>query len=94
MNELEKIQYDIENLSIYSVIMGFNADPSSMKNQIAAVANVSQEYGRPLEKGLVDKDDPDRGLAVYQQKLKEAGIDEIIAEYQRQIDEWAAENTK
>lgn len=42
---------------------------------MANVANVAAEYGDPLEKGLVDPDDPERGLEMFRQKLKEAGIE-------------------
>lgn len=80
----------IETNSVLSPLMGFNADTEPVKTQLANVANVCAEYGDPLEKGLVDPDDPNAGLEVFRQQLKSAGIDEIIAEYQRQIDEWKA----
>jgi len=78
--------------AVYSPILGFIPDPTPVKAEIAAVSSVAQEYGEPLEKGLVDPNDPMRGLAVFQQKLKEAGIDKIVAEFQKQVDEWAAQN--
>ena len=36
--------------------------------------------------------DPETELPKFQQSLKDAGIDEIIAEKQKQLDAWAAEN--
>ena len=50
--------------------MGFVADPEPVKNQLAAISTVCQEYAEPLERGLVDPNDPDKGLAAFQQKLK------------------------
>jgi len=91
---LSRVQDDIKDLSVYSPIMGFTPDPAPVKSQIAAVANMAQEYGEPLEKGLVDPNDGSKGLAVFQKKLKDAGIDDIVAEYQKQIDQWASENKK
>ena len=78
--------------AVMSPIMGFNVDTEPVKTQIANVANVCAEYGDPLEKGLVDPDDPVSGLEVFRQKLKDAGIDDIIAEFQTQIDNWKASN--
>ncbi|WP_077532200.1 ABC transporter substrate-binding protein [Massiliimalia massiliensis] len=80
--------------AVYSELMGFVADPEPVKNQLAAISTVCQEYAEPLERGLVDPNDPDKGLAAFQQKLKEAGIDEVVAEFQSQIDAWASENGK
>jgi putative aldouronate transport system substrate-binding protein len=91
---LGKVQNDIKNDSIKSVIMGFSPDPSSLKTEIANVSNVAQEYGEPLEKGLIDPNDPVKGLAAFQKKLKDAGIDTIIKTYQDQVNAWATQNTK
>ncbi|MNR61056.1 hypothetical protein D3C85_1826880 [compost metagenome] len=46
------------------------------------------QYGIPLEYGSVK--DVDAGLAKLQAQVKAAGIDTIIAEVQRQIDEFLA----
>ena len=80
--------------AVYSCIMGFTPNPEPVKAQIAAVASVAQEYGEPLEKGLVDPADPKKGLEIFKKKLGEAGIDIIVAEFQKQINDWAAQNAK
>lgn len=49
-----------------------------------------KQYCDPLEKGLVD---PEQGLSECQAKLQEAGIDKIVTEIQRQVDEWAKANS-
>ena len=46
-----------------------------------------EQYRLPLENGVID---PDENLPKFRQALKDAGIDTVIAEKQRQLDEWAA----
>lgn len=69
-----------------SPVMGFTFDRKPVENEIAQVNTIAKEYER-LNRGMVD--DIDATLTEYKAKLKEAGIDKIIAEMQRQIDEWA-----
>ena len=66
---------------------GFVFDTSAVTTQLANCQNVRQQYGWPLELGYVD---PVEGLEEYKQKLQEAGIDDVIAEAQRQLDEYIA----
>lgn len=61
----------------------FNAD--SVKTEIAAVSNVTEQYRRGLESGTLD---PAKSLPEFNKKLKDAGLDKIIAEKQKQYDEW------
>ena len=70
-----------------SVALGLSIDFSSVQTEFAQVSAAVQQYGFPMEIGLVD---PATGLADYQAHLKEAGIDVLIAEAQRQVDAWAA----
>jgi putative aldouronate transport system substrate-binding protein len=51
------------------------------------VVSVYEQYGEPLQKGLVD---PATALPEYQARLEEAGINTIVEEIQRQFDEWRA----
>ncbi len=74
-----------------SPVMGFTFDPKPVQNEIAQVNTVAKEY-EALNRGMVD--DIDGKLAEYKAKLKNAGIDTIIAEVQRQIDAWAKANGK
>ncbi|WP_310550631.1 ABC transporter substrate-binding protein [Paenibacillus glufosinatiresistens] len=68
----------------------FVFDNSSVKTEVANVGNVMLRYGIPLEYGMVK--DVDKGLAELQKQAKAAGLDKIIAEVQRQIDEFLAAN--
>jgi putative aldouronate transport system substrate-binding protein len=77
--------------TVYSTAVGFTPDPEPVKAQIAAVASVAQEYAEVLERGLVSPDDASLGLEAMKQRLQEAGIDEIVAEFQRQVDQWAVD---
>lgn len=69
----------------------FVFDNSKVKTEVANVGNVMLRYGIPLEYGTVK--DVDKGLAELQKQVKAAGIDKIIAEVQRQIDEFLAKQS-
>lgn len=66
---------------------GFFFDPTPVESQIAALNNVRTELDRPLRTGAVD---PATNYDKHLANLKSAGIDEIIAEAQKQLDAWLA----
>lgn len=68
-----------------SAALGFSFVTDKIKTELAQLDAVGKEYGTPLSKGMVD---PATALPEYIAKQKEAGIDTVIAEVQRQIDEW------
>lgn len=74
-----------------SKALGFMPDTEPVKTEIVAVNNVVAQYKVALETGSVD---PDKVLPDFITKLKAAGIDKIVAEKQKQLDEWAASNKK
>jgi putative aldouronate transport system substrate-binding protein len=74
-----------------SPIMGFTFNPKPVENEIAQVNTVAEEY-ESLNRGMVE--DIEAKLAEYKERLKAAGMDAILAEAQRQIDEWAKTNAK
>ncbi|WP_169091211.1 ABC transporter substrate-binding protein [Paenibacillus sp. PL91] len=63
----------------------FNSEP--VKAEVGALANVIRQYQRALETGSVDVD---KILAEYEAKLKDAGVDKVVAEKQKQFDEFLA----
>lgn len=73
-----------------SKALGFGFDPTPVKTEYAAVSNVITQYEMPLETGSVD---PEKVLPEFISKLKDAGIDKIIAEKQKQLDAWAQANS-
>lgn len=72
--------------AIKSKALGFSFDPTPVKTEVAAIGNVLTQYRIPLETGSVD---PDKVLPKLIESLKTAGIDKVIAEKQKQLDEWA-----
>ncbi len=64
----------------------FNSDP--VKTEYAAVSDVIKQYEASLGMGVVD---PNTVLPEFLDALKAAGIDKVIAENQKQFDEWLAQ---
>ena len=72
-----------------SPYLGFVPNLEAVKIQVSSCNNVVNEYGEILEFGAADIDE---FLPAFQQKLKQAGIDEIVTEVQKQYDEWKENN--
>lgn len=70
---------------------GFDFDPEPVSTQVSSFLNIRDEFGPSLYTGSVD---PDKYLPQLNKKLKEAGIDDVMNEMQRQIDEWKASKTQ
>ncbi|MGI6254878.1 MAG: ABC transporter substrate-binding protein [Acutalibacter sp.] len=70
-----------------SPALGFRFDSTNVMNEITACSNVVSKYNIPLRWGELD---PDEALPKFNDELKAAGVDTIIAEKQRQLDEWLA----
>ncbi len=68
-----------------SLALGFAFDSTKVADQMAACANVIAQYYTPIMYGEVDIDST---LVDFQAALKKAGIDDIIAEKQVQLDTW------
>lgn len=75
-----------------SIAFGYVFDTSSVKTQVAAVSSVVGEYNPGLMCGMVE--DVDARVAEFIVKLEAAGINDIIAENQRQFDQWRAAKGK
>lgn len=69
---------------IVSPTVSFFPDDAAIKNELAKRDALFEEFGKPLLYGL--SKDPDKDLADYIQKQKDAGLDKIMAELQKQID--------
>lgn len=70
--------------------LGFNFDTTPVQTEIAAINNVISEYYKPLVTGTVN---PDEYLPKFIQKLKDAGVDNMLAEMQTQYDTWKSQQT-
>jgi putative aldouronate transport system substrate-binding protein len=76
----------INRQSVASQALGFNFDPEPVKSEVAQLGAIFKEYGSPLINGQVD---PARALPDFQNRLKAAGIDKVIAETQKQLNAWS-----
>jgi putative aldouronate transport system substrate-binding protein len=70
-----------------SSVLGFSFVQDPVKTEMSQITNVVSEKYLPLIEGQVDAD---KGIPDLQKGLKDAGIDKVIAEVQKQIDAWAA----
>lgn len=68
-----------------SPILGFNFDTSNVATELASLQNVKEEYWQALMTGTVD---PNEFIPKANEKFKAAGLDKIIEEAQRQLNEW------
>jgi putative aldouronate transport system substrate-binding protein len=73
--------------AIVSKALGFQFDATPVRSAIAAVQNAAAEYRLSLEYGMVDIDST---LPKFRKALEDAGINQIVAEKQRQLDSWLA----
>lgn len=71
--------------AVKSPLLGFVPDIEPIKNEIAAVANVTKEFRPALMTGSVEIEE---NLEKFNIRLKEAGLERIIRELQAQLDEW------
>ena len=69
-----------------SLYRGFTVDFSKIKSDVAKLSAVENEY-KYLELGT---EDPEQPLQEFIQKLKSAGLDEVYAEVQAQMNEFLA----
>lgn len=69
--------------------LGFVLNTEPIKTEIAQCTNVWNQYVPSLETGTSD---PEKLVPEAIQALKDAGVDKIIAEMQKQLDEWVAAN--
>lgn len=67
--------------------LGFLFDTTDVANEWTAIQSVLTEYQEGLEFGILD---PETELPKFIEKLKAAGVDDFIAEKQKQLDAWSA----
>ena len=67
---------------------GFRFDKTPVEAAFTACQNVFEEYGFALENGGIASADVESTIEAYQAALDEAGYQDILAEFQKQYDEW------
>jgi len=73
--------------AIKSPALGFVFNSEPVKNEVGALANVIKQYQVAIDRGVVNIDDV---LDDYLAAMKAAGLDIVIAEKQKQFDEFLA----
>jgi putative aldouronate transport system substrate-binding protein len=86
-NDLWQQIKDVNNASTPSQALGFTFDRSNVQTEIANVNAAATEFCQPVLEGKVDTEG---NLETCIQKVKDAGIDVIIAEMQKQLDAFKA----
>lgn len=86
----EKFQ-EFNESAIVAPGLGFHFNSDPVRSEIAAISNVSNEFYPALATGSVD---PEVYLPRFNEKLKDAGLEKVMAEIQKQFDEWKAEHQK
>jgi putative aldouronate transport system substrate-binding protein len=86
----EAIQKEIEFATRSNIVMpplkGYIPDPTPIKTELAKRDQLFEEQGKLLLAGIV-KGDVDKAVDEYIEKQKAVGLDKIMAEVQKQIDE-------
>lgn len=76
---------DFNDASSPAPSLGFDFNIDAVKTQVSELRNVLDEFGKPLYTGSVD---PDVYVPKLLEKLEQTGVEQVIEEMQRQIDEW------
>lgn len=82
-----KMYKESDDAAILSKSAGFSFDSSVISAELSLVLAARDEYIKPLQEGLVDYEE---NYPTAIQKMKEAGLDTVVAEYQKQFSEWYA----
>lgn len=69
-----------------SPLRGFVFDPSNVQSELAQMSSVAKEYNN----GQYTTDDIDAYIEERNEKMEQAGLQTVMDEVQRQIDEWRA----
>ncbi|MBR6302993.1 MAG: ABC transporter substrate-binding protein [Lachnospiraceae bacterium] len=79
---------DFNGSAVISCANGFQFDKGPVEDKYAACQNVFETYGFMLENGGVAEADVEATLADYQKALDDAGYQDVLAEFQKQYNEW------
>ena len=78
----------INRSAVPAALTGFIFNTEAVTTEIAQIRSVEEEFNRQF----IYADDVDAWFKQYYNKMKAAGVDKVVEEAQRQIDEWAAAN--
>lgn len=77
-----------ESVTLESPVLGYVFDAGAVSAECATIDSVISQYSSLIAYGAVD---PATQLPEFLQALESAGINKVIEENQRQLDEWLAE---
>lgn len=86
--DMYKVICDGVNTAPANTLSGFNPDLSDLQNEISGCLSIVPEYAYALHRG--DVADVDAAIAEYRAELEKLGLQTIIDELQRQVDEFVA----
>jgi putative aldouronate transport system substrate-binding protein len=75
---------------IISPLLEFSFDPTPVESEIAGITEVTEEVEGPIFVGAVD---PEEYIPKIIEKYKNAGLYKVMAEQQRQLNQWIAGNS-
>ena len=81
---------DFNNGAEISCANGFQFDKSNVEGAYTACCSVQEELGFGLENGAYPVDQVEAKIAEYEAALEEAGVEDVIAEFTKQYNEWKA----
>lgn len=84
-NEDKEYMKELIDSAWVAPLFGFTPNSDNVSTQVAAVSNVYNQYDKALMYGDVD---PASYLPEFQAALEAAGINDILADYQAQVDAW------
>jgi putative aldouronate transport system substrate-binding protein len=84
-----EIFYDMDSRSVNNILQSFTFDSSNYQNELAAMQNVYEQYGKPLRLGFVD---PATGVDEYIKLMEAAGLQTVIDAYTAQAAAYIASN--
>jgi len=87
---LLEVKQALKDMAIPDPYALFTLNQDPIKNELAALNSVMVQYEVPLNYGF--STDVAGDLAILKQKMKEAGIDKVMAEIQSQLDAFKAAN--
>ena len=87
IDQWERYYEDIETEGITSAIAGFTFNSENFNNEYAEITAIKAEFQNEIITGTVD---PDEKVPEMLDKMYAAGLQEIIDEAQRQLDEYLA----
>jgi putative aldouronate transport system substrate-binding protein len=78
-----ELRKKLKDILVVNTFVDFNFAPDKVKNEIAAVTNVTSQYMDPISIGAVA--DVDKAVATLTAKLKAANQAKVVAEIQAQL---------